>query len=297
MVTNTSRCSSSLALVGDKEFLFNFERSAFLMYRDQGRTRVAIGDPVGDEEKFEGLYWRFMEQAQDEGMQTAFYEIGAPMMPVCVEMGLQVHQLGEAAMVPLEAFDTGSPGLEKFRDALHQMDLEGWRFEIWPPAGVTARAGELQAVSDVCLAHIDYLCRHSVAVILVNGRVVAFTIVWPGNGRDELSTDVVRHTPDAPNEAADCLLVKVMLWGKEQGYRRFDLGIAPLSGSEGEPFARLWMDSNGRVGDKGFTFGTTEDWRAWKAAFHPVWEPRYLAISSGASLADAVRDIAVVAPR
>ena len=59
MVAQTSRCSSALALVGDKEFLFNYEQSAFLMYGDQGRTRVAMADPVGDEEKFEGLYWRF----------------------------------------------------------------------------------------------------------------------------------------------------------------------------------------------------------------------------------------------
>lgn len=307
MISNTSRCASALALVGDKDFLFNYEQSAFLMYSDQGRTRVAMADPVGDEEKFEGLYWRFMEQANDEGMRVAFYQVGASMVPACVEMGLRIYKLGEEAMVPLDTFDltSSSSPLKKFRKVMNRMEREGWEFEIWQPATVVARLAELRAVSDSWLTHHNarekgfslgrfadaYLCRLPVAVILIEGKVIAFGNIWPGNGKDELSTDLMRHTPDAPNGVMDCLFVKLMLWGKEQGYRWFDLGMAPLSGLAGKQFAPLWSRIGGLIYDKGEAFYNFNGLRAWKTKFQPVWQPRYLAISSAWDLPAAILDI------
>jgi phosphatidylglycerol lysyltransferase len=305
MVAGTSRCSSALALVGDKEFLFNSDQSAFLMFGDQGRTRVAMADPVGDEEKFEGLYWRFMEQAQDEGMRVAFYQVGAAMIPVCVEMGLRIYKLGEEAMVPLDTFDLGSSALKKFRKVMNRMAREGWLFEIWPPATVAARLDELRVVSNAWLAENaakekgfslgrfedDYLRRLPVAVILIEGRVIAFGNVWPGNGKDELSTDLMRHTPDAPNGVMDCLFVSLMLWGKEQGYRWFDLGMAPLSGLADNHFAPLWSRIGGLIYDKGEAFYNFNGLRSWKSKFQPEWHPRYLALSKAWDLPAAVLDI------
>jgi len=305
MVASTSRSSSALALVGDKEFLFNSEQSAFLMYADQGRTRVAMADPVGEEEKFEGLYWRFLEQAHDEGMRVAFYQVGAAMIPVCVEMGMRIYKLGEEAMVPLDTFDLASSELKKFRKVMNRMDREGWRFEIWEPAEVAARIGELRAVSDAWLAHHDarekgfslgkfddaYLCRLPVSVILVEGRVIAFGNIWPGNGKDELSTDLMRQTPDAPNGVMDCLFVNLMLWGKQQGYRWFDLGMARLSGLAGNQFAPLWSRIGGLIYDKGEAFYNFNGLRAWKCKFQPVWLPPYLAISNAWDLPAAMLDI------
>ncbi|MEI6818324.1 MAG: bifunctional lysylphosphatidylglycerol flippase/synthetase MprF [Verrucomicrobiota bacterium] len=305
MVAHTSRCSSALALVGDKEFLFNHEQSAFLMYGDQGRTRVAMADPVGDETKFEDLYWRFVEQAHDEGMRVAFYQVGASMIPVSVEMGMRIYKLGEEAMVPLDTFDLASSGLKKFRKVMNRMDREGWTFEIWQPPQVVARLGELRAVSDAWLAHHnakekgfslgrfedDYLCRLPVAVILIGGQVVAFGNVWPGNGKEELSTDLMRHTPDAPNGVMDCLFVSLMLWGKEQGYRWFDLGMAPLSGLAEYQFAPLWSRIGGLIYDKGEAFYNFNGLRAWKSKFQPLWQPRYLALSKAWDLPAAILDI------
>lgn len=311
MVFRTARCASALALVGDKEFLFNHDRNAFLMYGDQGRTRVAMADPVGDEAMFEGLYWRFMEQAQDEGMRVAFYQVGAAMMPVCVEMGLRIYKLGEEAMIPLENFDLASSDLKKFRKVMNRMEREKWVFEIWQPATVAARLGELRVVSDAWLSHHkarekgfslgrftdDYVKRLPMAVILVDGKLTAFGNLWPGNGRDELSTDLMRHLPDAPNGVMDCLFVSMMLWGREQGYRWFDLGMAPLSGLASNPFAPLWSRIGGLIYDKGEAFYNFNGLRAWKSKFQPVWHPRYLAISNAWDLPAAILDITTLIGR
>ena len=42
------RSSSALALLGDKELLFNDGRSAFIMYGIEHRSWIALGDPVGE---------------------------------------------------------------------------------------------------------------------------------------------------------------------------------------------------------------------------------------------------------
>jgi phosphatidylglycerol lysyltransferase len=305
MVFQTSRSASALALVGDKEFIFNSDQDAFLMYGDQGRTRVAMADPVGNEEKFEGVYWRFMEQAQDEGMRVALYQVGAAMIPVCVEMGMRIYKLGEEAMVPLETFDLASSGLKKFRKVMNRMEREGWVFEIWQPDVVAARLEELRAVSDAWMAmhstkekgfslgrfDDDYLRRLPVAVIIVGGRVIAFGNIWPGNGKDELSTDLMRHVPDAPNGVMDCLFVNLMLWGRAQGYKWFDLGMAPLSGLVDNSLAPLWSRIGGLIYDKGEAFYNFSGLRAWKSKFQPVWQPRYLAISKAWDLPAAILDI------
>ena len=305
MVAANSRCSSALALVGDKRFLFNFDQSAFLMYGDQGRTRVALADPVGDEEKFEGLYWRFAEQAQDEGMRVAFYQVPAAMIPTCVEMGMRVFKLGEEAMVRLADFDLSTPELKKFRKVTNRLEREKWRFEIWDPAEVKAHIGQLRAISDAWLAHHnarekgfslgrfdeDYLCRLPVAVIRVNGRATAFGNIWPGNGKDELSTDLMRHLPDAPNGVMDCLFVQLMLWGKQQGYQWFDLGMAPLSGLAARQFAPLWNRIGGLIYDRGEAFYNFNGLRAWKEKFQPIWQPRYLAIQKAWDLPAVILDI------
>lgn len=305
MVGQTPRSSAALALVGDKEFLFNFEKDAFLMYGDQGRTRVAMADPVGNEEKFEGLYWRFAEQAQDEGMRLAFYQVSASMVPVCVEMGLSIYKIGEEAMVPLDTFDLSTSALKKFRKVMNRMERENWKFEIWQPQEVVARMAELKAISDDWLSEHkakekgfslgrfdeEYLSKLPCAVILVEGRVVAFGNIWPGNGKEELSTDLMRHVSDAPNGVMDCLFVQLMLWGKEQGYKWFDLGMAPLSGLAAHQFAPLWNRIGGLIYERGEAFYNFNGLRAWKSKFQPEWRPRYLALSKAWDLPAAILDI------
>ena len=48
--------------------------------------------------------------------------------------------------------------------------------------------------------------------------------------REELSPDLMRHRSDAPREIMEYLFVRLLVWGKEEGYGAFSLGMAPLSG-------------------------------------------------------------------
>jgi phosphatidylglycerol lysyltransferase len=92
----------------------------------------------------------------------------------------------------------------------------------------------------------------------------------------------------------DVLFVQTMLWGKEQGYRWFNLGMAPLSGLESSAVAPLWMRFGSFVYRHGNAFYNFEGLRLYKAKFHPVWEPRYLAYPGGLALPRILADVAAL---
>jgi phosphatidylglycerol lysyltransferase len=82
-----------------------------------------------------------------------------------------------------------------------------------------------------------------------------------------------------------------MLWAKTQGYRRFDLGMAPLSGMQNRALSPLWVRASALVFQYGEQFYNFEGLRKYKDKFRPVWEPRYLAAPGGLTLAAILADV------
>src|SRR5215216_7590649 len=66
---------ANLALLGDKKFLFNELQSSFVMYGVQGRSWIALGDPVGPPEEAPLLIQRFYQASIARGGRPVFYEV------------------------------------------------------------------------------------------------------------------------------------------------------------------------------------------------------------------------------
>jgi len=110
---------------------------------------------------------------------------------------------------------------------------------------------------------------------------VAFANLWPGGGKEELSVDLMRSRDDAPFGIMDYLLLELMLWGSAEGYRWFNLGMAPLAGLEGGSLAPFWSRLGALVFRHGEHFYNFQGLRHYKDKFEPVWKPRYLACPGG----------------
>ena len=65
----------NLVFLRDKGMLFDEDRQAFIMYAVQGRTWVALGDPIGPLERGTPLIRMFLERADDFGGVPVFYEV------------------------------------------------------------------------------------------------------------------------------------------------------------------------------------------------------------------------------
>jgi phosphatidylglycerol lysyltransferase len=122
-----------------------------------------------------------------------------------------------------------------------------------------------------------------VALVEREGRVLAFANLWPGADRAELSVDLMRYHHDAPDGVMEGLLIHLLKWAKQEGYRSFSLGMAPLSGFEQSPIAPLWSQLGSFVYKHGEAFYKFQGLRAYKEKFHPRWEPRYSYIPAGSA--------------
>jgi phosphatidylglycerol lysyltransferase len=92
----------------------------------------------------------------------------------------------------------------------------------------------------------------------------------------------------------DYLFLKLMLFGKSEGYRWFLLGMAPLSGLERRALGPLWNRIGALAFNRGETFYNFQGLRRYKEKFHPQWEPRYLAVPRGLALPLVLTNVATL---
>ncbi|HYH83195.1 MAG TPA: bifunctional lysylphosphatidylglycerol flippase/synthetase MprF [Longimicrobium sp.] len=300
---------AQLALVGDKALMFGPTRAAFLAYAVAGPSWVAMGDPVGAPGEAGELAWRFREEADRHGAWPVFYQARAECLPLYQEMALVLLQLGEEAVVRLDTFspdDAGRRGLRRARQAAADA---GAAFEVVDAAAVPALLPELKAVSDEWLARrrggaergfaagrFDpaYLAGSPVAVVRVDGKIVAFASVWLGAEGTEAAVDLVRLSRAAPARVLDFLLVETMLWARARGFAAFSLGMAPLPDAQVHALGERWQ----RLGPLAFRLGehfrSGERLRRYQQRFGPEWRLRYLAVPPAAPVPRVLDGIAAL---
>ena len=290
--------SAHLALVGDKNFLFSSSRRGLIMYGVQGRSWIAMGDPLGPAEEWAELIWSFHELADRYGGLTVFYEVGHARLHLYLDLGLSMVKIGEEARVPLPGFGLEGSGRKDLRYTVHKLERQGCRFDMMGPEEVEASLGELKEISDAWLAEKHtrekgfslgffspgYLKRCPVAVARMDGSIVGFSNLWVGAGKHELSVDLMRYRPEAPHGVMEYLFIQIMLWGVREGYGWFNLGMVPFSGFEEHTLAPALTRLGAFVYRHGEHFYNFQGLRQFKEKFNPVWEPKYLASPGGFAL-------------
>jgi phosphatidylglycerol lysyltransferase len=308
IVHNSVEVSAYLALLGDKRFLFSPEGDAFIMYAVEGRSWITMGEPVGPDLRWPDLIWKFRELSDPYGGRTVFYEIGHENLHLYLDLGLSLLKLGEEARVPLTAFSLEGGARRGLRYTKRKLEKEGCRFEVMPPESVPAHLDELKKISDAWLREKstrekgfslgffqpDYIRRCPVAVVIRNERIEAFANLWTGAQLEELSLDLMRYLPEAAEDVMEYLFVSLMLWGKAQGYRWFNLGMAPFSGLENRALAPLWNRLGAFVFRYGEHFYNFQGLRQYKEKFDPEWRPRYLASPGGLALPQIFANLATL---
>ena len=308
IVMASDNADANLVRMGDKRLLFSRSGKSFLMYGIQGRSWIALADPVGDEEEFPELVWSFIDTARTSGGRAAFYQISSSLLAPCVDAGLRAFKLGELASVDLEGFELKGGRLAGIRQSYNRGLRDGLTFELVDTPAVPAIMEDLKTVSDDWLAHHNtsektfslgafdpaYIAAQPVAVVRLEGRIVAFATLMVTQSRAEATIDLMRFLPQAPKVTMDFLFVSIILHCRAQGYRHFNLGMAPLSGMARREAAPVWDRVGATLFEHGERFYNFKGLRAFKAKFHPRWEPRYLAVSTGTGAALALIDVTLL---
>ncbi len=304
IIAASPAADAGLALLGDKSLLFSETGDAFLMYGVQGRSWIAFSDPVGPPERIGELIWRFREMCDTRNVRAVYYQIDSAHLQRYVDLGFTFLKLGEEARVPLAEFDLLGKKWSNVRNSRARAQKEGAVFEVLSKECVGAILPQLRRISDdwlqtkgarekrFTLGFFDetYLKRAPCSVLKVNGEIKAFANILTAGKNEEASVDLMRQAHDAPQGAMDFLFVELCLWAKAQGYRWFNLGLAPLSGLEARKLAPAWAKIGALVFGHGEQFYNFAGLRRYKEKFNPVWRPKYMASPGGIDAIIALTD-------
>ncbi|MFB3904195.1 MAG: phosphatidylglycerol lysyltransferase domain-containing protein [Acidobacteriota bacterium] len=228
----------------DKSYFFSASRQAFLSYRVAANIAVVLGDPVGPGEEMDKLLGGFLRYCKESDWRVAFYQTLPDLLPLYHHAGMRELKIGEDAVVDLETFSLQGGSMRSLRRHLRRLEEQGLR-AIYIPAPLPA-----QVISQARLVSEDWQRIHGrrersftlgmfnenyirstplFAVEDQGARMLAFVNIIPSFRPGEATVDLLRRLSSAPNGTMDFLFVRLLSWNKEQGYLRFNLGMAPMA--------------------------------------------------------------------
>jgi phosphatidylglycerol lysyltransferase len=278
----------------DKAFFFSANGRSFVAYRVVHHTALALGDPVGPADETREAAAAFVAYARKNGWTAAF------LMPDRVttyrELGLSVLKIGEEAVVDLEHFAAGTSKGRRFRYIKRKLGGEGYSCERYAPPHSPALLDEFEDVSREWLGlphHREYGfdqgCFDRVVLAQTpafglrepGGRLIAFVTQVPSYRAGEAKGDLMRRRPGIHCRGMDLVFTEMLLSLRGEGYRTFNLGLAPFAGvGESADSPRLERIMHG-VGARVGWFAGLGRLRQYKEKFEPAWEDRFLVYDRG----------------
>ncbi|MGN6424577.1 MAG: phosphatidylglycerol lysyltransferase domain-containing protein [Asticcacaulis sp.] len=292
VVADASNPQAWLAFLRDKHILWNDAQSAFIMYGVSGNQWVVMGEPVGAKAETEALCWRLKEMASLSNARLSFYQVSPRLLPLMIDLGLVPYKIGEEAVVNVQGFDLAGKKGYGLRQVVRRFEAAAARFEVIAPEDLAAHMARLREVSDAWLKaksgkekgyslgsfQDDYMRLTPVAVLRIEGRIMAFANLWPTSDRTLLTLDLMRYDPASPPGVMDYLFLQLIFYARDSGYQHFSLGLAPLAGLQARPLSSAWPKLAALIWEIGGEFYNFEGLRAYKEKFRPDWEPRYFAV-------------------
>ena len=173
---------------------------------------------------------------------------------------------------------------------MNRLGKDGYIAHYHPAPQPALLVSELRDVSDAWLAagggsemafslgwfDEEYVTGSAVMTVEGPGGVIeAFVNVVPGLVVGELSIDLMRHRPSAPEGVMDFLFIRLIEWARDNGFATFNLGFSALSGVG---------ETRREASRRKVSLARLEGLYRFKQKFRPEWEPRYLAYPDASAL-------------
>jgi len=256
VVSRSARSSAHLALTGDKSLFWNDTSDACLTYGASGRSWIGIGDPIGPEANWADLVWDLRDQADRQGRQVVFFDIGNAAVSIYLDLGLQAIQLGARSYLQLGSIEPATWLAIAAPGATLPAAEAAVTVEICRGDQVDRIMSDIAAISDDWLEaqdmrerHVicgrfsrDYVAQCPVAILRLDGRILAFAVLWSAAGQQECEIDLLRWSSDASEQAPYQLLAGILAWARAAGFVQLDLGLTPHAEDTDSRLTPLWHD-------------------------------------------------------
>lgn len=288
---------SHLAFTGDKSFFVNEDEDVFIMYRHTMNAVIVLGDPVGNQEKFNQTLISFYDQMKFLGHDIIFYQVQSKLLSLYHDFGNVFFKLGEEALIDLNTFSLSGKKKRGMRATFNKLESEGYHFEIIEAPYSEDDFNRMKSISDSWLGdkkemsfsvgafHLDYLNKAPIAVIRdTEKHIIGFCSLMYTNYNESISIDLIRWDKDIDVSMMDALYIHMLLWAQENGYKQFNMGMATLSNVGHNKHAYLREKFAAKVFENMNGFYSFQGLRNYKQKFYPDWEPRYLVYRKYSSL-------------
>jgi len=298
-----------MVAVGDKSVFFDGRRG-FCLFRTIGPYLTVFSDPMvtslSERAPFlDGLF----SFAANIDRRPLFYQISVDWIPLLHDRGYRLFKLGEEAHVHLDRLTLEGHAGKLPRQILRRAERDGVTFRVMQPPEIANRIQEMADISSGWLRakgigerqfsigyfDEDYLRRFPCAVVERRGgqHLLAFANLLEGPRHEELSVDLMRYRTGGPS-VMDFLLLSTMLYAKSEGYRTFNLGMAPLASVGEHRGARIGERLAGLLFRRGDHWYNFQGVRFYKQKFDPVWVPRYMAYQSAVEWPVALANVSAL---
>lgn len=283
----------------DKAAVFSADGSAAVTYRVLYGVSLASADPIGEPAGWPVVIGSWLAEARRYGWLPAVIGASERGARAYAAAGLQVLYLGHEAILEPSAFQLNTAAMAPVRQAVKHTKKVGvsvrlrrrWEIADDELRAIDAAAAEwrdgadrgfsmaLNRTGDAADNQLLYATAH------LDERLIAVLVFVPWGHRD-LSLDVMRRAPDAPNGTIERLVSEVVT-SPTLGAGRVSLNFSM--------FWRVFAEAT-RLGA-----GTAVRWRSsvlgfldrfWQLErlyqatqrYQPRWEPRFVCYSDGVSL-------------
>jgi phosphatidylglycerol lysyltransferase len=291
------------ALLNDKSYYFSPSGRSVIAYVPEGRSAIALGDPIGPIEERQEAIATFKQFCARNDWQPAFYQTLAADLELYESLGFKTLKIGEEAVVELPTFTLQGKAGKHLRTTVNKFNKLGYSVRFHTPPIADELLQELRAISNEWLEHIkgsekkfslgwfndDYLKGCEIAVVYDSQEnPLAFANIVPEYQLNEITIDLMRHLAKVKPGTMDFLFISMFERFKKLGYDSFNLGLVVLSGvGEISPSSRLERGMH-YLYEHLNQFYNFQGLRAYKDKFNPHWESRYLVYPRLSALPDVV---------
>ncbi|MEM6745871.1 MAG: phosphatidylglycerol lysyltransferase domain-containing protein [Pseudomonadota bacterium] len=290
------RPDNVLAFSGDKSFCFDKEQSAAIAFSEIGGARIAMGTPIGPKAHWKQALEAFRKDAEAHAARPAIYAAPPDLLPDLLDLGFKVEKIGENAILDLPSFTLSGRKREVIRRGRRKLaERAGATFRMSLPPHDNALLTSLEPTSKAWLAanggrekafslgRFDpaFLAHCPIGIVEIEDQVVAFGTLFVTPDKSWAGIDLMRYDPEKQvTNTMDFLFVELILWAQNEGYKGFDLAMAPLSGLVEAEYAPLFARIGRLIFERGERIYNFQGLRRFKQKFDPIWEPRYIAVPS-----------------
>lgn len=294
---NTS-ITAGLGFLGDKYIHYYEEDGQKLLafiYQVVNNKIIVMGEPIGREDYLDQGLRYFVYKCEKSALKPVFYEVGREFTMMLHDYGYDFMKFGENAFLDLGEFSLTGRKKSSLRNILNRFEKDGYRFELMDSPYDEKLLDRLELISDKWLKGRDekgfsmgffdrsYLSRSELALVYdKDNAITAFISIMPNYDDKILTIDLMRYDTDMNvNSMMDYLFLNLFIYGKDRGYKYFNLGMAPLSNVGINKSAYLPEKIASLIFKHADFLYPFKGLRNYKSKYASIWNGKYISIAKG----------------